>query len=801
MPPLRELGENFGGSAASQRRVAGLLLVDDHRPNLLSLEVTLRDLDVHLVSVTSGEEALRVAAEQDFAAVLLDARMPGMSGLETIVHLRRAERSRRVPIILLTADESSDEQILQAYKHGAVDYMRKPFRPEVLRAKVTTFIELFRQQELLREQEAELQRRQRREDLHWFFDTLESLSDGFLAFDRDFRFTHLNGVAERMFGRERRELVGKQLWSEFPGLAQTVFGEAYQRAMREGCATRVEGYYAPFAAWLEARAFSTPSGLSVLFRDISERKRHEDERAALLEREQQARAQAEQQKALLELIIQQSGSGIIVCDAEGVLRIFNPAAEQQHGASHREVSAPDWARSYGLYDLDGIPLALEKTPLFRAAHGEAVVDARWLVKRPNGELRTLAGTATPLRQPGGAPAGAVLVTRDETEQQAQELQLRALIDNVPTLAWTALPDGHIDFYNHRWYEYTGTDQETMLKGWDSVHDPAMLPEVVQRWSHSLNTGESFEMEFPLQGADGVFRWFLTRVLPLRDKGGRIVRWFGTSTNIDDQRRMMESLRAAQDAIHELNTNLEHRVHERTAELQELNRELEGFTYSVSHDLRAPLRHITGFAQLLEARVGPQLDEKARGYVRVISEAAQRGGQLVDDLLAFSRLGRAELKKVPVDLSRMLAEVQDELAPDVVARTVTWNVGALPVVECDPSLLRAALKNLLSNALKYTRTRSEALISVQAYENEKEVEICVQDNGVGFDMTYVDKLFGVFQRLHTAEQFEGTGIGLANVRRIVNRHGGRVWARGVVEEGAAFHMTLPKRPVAGGGENS
>jgi PAS domain S-box-containing protein len=784
---------------AAGHRKAAVLLVDDHPPNLLALEVTLRSTELELVSVTSGEEALRRAAAQDFAAVLLDLRMPGMTGLETIVHLRRNERGRRVPILLLTAEQTDHAQVLQAYEYGAVDFMQKPFQPEVLRAKVATFVELYLQQEQLRAQEVELQRRQREADRHWFFDTLESLSDGFIALDHDLRFTHLNGVAERVLGRARGDLLGKPLRTEFPGSEHTLFGKAYQRALQGEGAVQVEEYYEPLSAWFEARVFATPSGLSVLFRDITERKHYENERAALLQREQTARAQAEEQRALLELIIEQSGSGIIVSDAQGVLRIFNPAAEQQHGVSRREISAPDWAHTYGLFDVGGKPLSLEQTPLFRAVQGERIVDATWLVKRPDGSFRTLVGTATPLRREDGAPAGAVLVTRDETEKKAQELQLRALVDNVPELAWTALPDGYVDFYNGRWYEYTGTDFAAMEGwGWALVHDPEVLPVVTERWRHSLTTGEPFEMEYPLRRADGVFRWFLTRVRPLRDPSGRIVRWFGINTDIHEQRSLLEHVRSAEAEIRNLNASLEQRVQERTAELQELNAELEGFTYSVSHDLRAPLRHITGFAQLLTTRAGPQLDEKMRGYVRVISEAAQRGGQLVDDLLAFSRLGRAELRRAPVDLAQLLAEVQHELTPDLEGRTVAWSVSALPVVEGDASLLHAALKNLISNALKYSRTRAEAKISMEAQEREDEFEICVRDNGVGFDMQFVDKLFGVFQRLHTAEQFEGTGIGLANVRRIVNRHGGRVWAEGVLDQGAAFHFTLPKRVPTGTG---
>jgi light-regulated signal transduction histidine kinase (bacteriophytochrome) len=247
----------------------------------------------------------------------------------------------------------------------------------------------------------------------------------------------------------------------------------------------------------------------------------------------------------------------------------------------------------------------------------------------------------------------------------------------------------------------------------------------------------------------------------------------------------------EEEMRRFNQQLERRVQERTEALLEANKELESFSYSVSHDLRAPLRHIMGFARLLESRSAAVLDDTSRRHLKTIADSARQGGRLVDDLLEFSRMGRAELRKGAVSLSEALAEVRRELAPETEGRKVRWQVEALPEVRADPALLRMVLKNLLSNALKYSRTREESVIEVWAREGEGEVEVVVRDNGVGFEMQYVDKLFGVFQRLHRSEQFEGTGIGLANVRRIVSRHGGRTWAESVLGEGATFHFTLPR----------
>ncbi|WP_336490695.1 ATP-binding protein [Methylobacterium nigriterrae] len=228
------------------------------------------------------------------------------------------------------------------------------------------------------------------------------------------------------------------------------------------------------------------------------------------------------------------------------------------------------------------------------------------------------------------------------------------------------------------------------------------------------------------------------------------------------------------------------------ELQRSNKELEAFSYSVSHDLRAPFRHIVGYSELLRAREGDRLSEKGRYYVNTIVEAAFSAGTLVDNLLSFSQMGRNALNCVSGDMNTLVEEVRRKVLRDVPAeRSVRWEVGALGRVHADPVMLRLVVENLLSNAVKYTRGKAEAVIEIgREPDQDGEAVFFVRDNGVGFDMAYVGKLFGVFQRLHRVEEFEGTGIGLANVRRIVERHGGRTWAEGALDRGATFHFTLP-----------
>lgn len=230
------------------------------------------------------------------------------------------------------------------------------------------------------------------------------------------------------------------------------------------------------------------------------------------------------------------------------------------------------------------------------------------------------------------------------------------------------------------------------------------------------------------------------------------------------------------------------------ELRRSNKELEAFSYSVSHDLRAPLRHIAGYSELLGEIEGHGLSERGRRFLHHIEEAASFAGSLVDNLLNFSQMGRSALRLSDVDLNALVEAIRQELAPDYQGREIVWDIAPLPKVIADPAFINMALHNLIANAIKYTRGREPAHITIRARQHQDETEVYISDNGVGFDMAYANKLFGVFQRLHRMEDFEGTGIGLASVRRIIERHDGRVWAEGQVDQGASFHFTLPRHPA-------
>jgi PAS domain S-box-containing protein len=281
-------------------------------------------------------------------------------------------------------------------------------------------------------------------------------------------------------------------------------------------------------------------------------------------------------------------------------------------------------------------------------------------------------------------------------------------------------------------------------------------------------GAIVDFENRYQCKDGTFRWLNWRAAP--SPSGEI---YAAARDVTEQKR----------TAHEL----EHRAEALTA----ANEELEAFSYSVSHDLRAPLRHVAGFAALLERKLGDGIDDDAKRFLATITGAATRMGRLIDDLLAFSRMGRTPLQRRCVKLDELVRDVRREVAVETNGREITWAVHPLPDVAADPSMLRLALVNLFSNAVKYSASCEHARIEIGSNGGrDGEAVIFVRDNGVGFDMKYAHKLFGVFQRLHSSNEFEGTGIGLANVRRIIQRHGGRTWAEGAVDRGATFYFSLP-----------
>jgi len=316
------------------------------------------------------------------------------------------------------------------------------------------------------------------------------------------------------------------------------------------------------------------------------------------------------------------------------------------------------------------------------------------------------------------------------------------------------------------------------------------PEFYKSLWGTLSAGQTWRGEFVNRRKDGSLCLSEQTITPVRANGKDVTHFIGVMQDITKRKE-------AEEAVRQLNSELEQRVTERTSQLEGANRELEAFAYSVSHDLRAPLRHIRGFVELLSESARQSLSGEALDFFHQIDDSAKHMTRLIDTLLDFSRMAGVELRRESLQLEPLVDAAIRQLKPETSGRKITWKKSPLPKVQADPTLLAYVFNNLLSNAVKYTRPRNPAKIEIGcSADTPTECVIYVRDNGVGFDMKFADKLFGVFQRLHGVDEFEGIGIGLANVRRIIARHGGRTWAEAKPDAGALFYFSLPKAQPAG-----
>jgi hypothetical protein len=362
----------------------------------------------------------------------------------------------------------------------------------------------------------------------------------------------------------------------------------------------------------------------------------------------------------------------------------------------------------------------------------------------------------------------------------QEGRYRMLFEHSPLPMWV------VDMENLR---FLSVNQAALgLYGYSREQFLAMSAEEV-RLADERGSFREFLRRESGEVIRGAFRHVKKSGEPIDIEGvGHLVNWRGRPARLVMLNDVTERRRTQQE-LERLNRELEDRVRSRTEQLEAANKELEAFSYSVSHDLRAPVRHIDGFVKLLERELPPPT-EKTAHYLRTIAASSQRMAALIDDLLALSRTGRAPLEMRNVQLRQLVDEVILDLKPDFARRQLEWRIAPLPAVRADASLLRVVLQNLLDNAVKYTQPQPAAVVEIGALRlDDGDTAIYVRDNGVGFDMRYADRLFGVFQRLHRAEEFEGSGIGLATARRVVHRHGGRIWGEGQPGRGACFYFTI------------
>ncbi len=474
-------------------------------------------------------------------------------------------------------------------------------------------------------------------------------------------------------------------------------------------------------------------------------------------------------------LVESNPSGVILSNAEGVLQYANAAALVILGYSREEISAGEVSWS-GITPAEWHDADVE-------AQSQLAVSGRWnpfekeCISK-SGERVSILVSGSVLFMPDGESVIAAYIT-DLTEQRIAEETIRegerqfaTLADSIPQLAWMATPEGFIFWYNQRWYDYTGTTVKDMIgANWDSIYGPKELPRLNEQWDHSIRAGEPLEIESLMRGADGVYRWFLTRMIPLHTVKGKVARWFGTHTDINELRRAGGALEKA------------------NAELRRANQDLEQFAYSASHDLQEPLRMVAIYSQLIKQKYAHSLDEDTATYVGFLVRGAHQMEMLLKDLLSYAQATNISADPIKMtDSGVVLARVVASMKSSLEQTGTTIHIGPMPHLPVHEAHLVQLFQNLLSNATKY-RAETAPRIAVAAERQGKFWLFSVRDNGIGIEAKYATHVFGIFKRLH-GQKYPGTGIGLAICSKIVERYGGRIWVESEVGAGSVFYFTLP-----------
>ncbi len=758
-----------------------ILYVDDYPfdRELVRDVLEKEDGGFQVIEAASRAELEARLAEGGYDLVLSDFNILGFEGLQ-VIDAVRTEKGR-LPVVILTGT-GSEEVAVEAMKRGAADYVvKKPQHIQRLPLTLRAVLERVQAEEALKEQ----------------YSTLRSIIDSANAFifsvDRQYRYTSFNqghaAVMKAIYGAEIE--IGRSLLDYMTAMVdreaarrnldRALAGEQLVEEAYSGEELRSRRYFQISHSPIKSEEGQV-IGVAVLVQDMTERKQAEE---ALREGEEKYRTLI--QKIQAGVVVHGSDTGILTC---------NPMAQALLGLSEDQLLGKT---------------AVDPAWYFFREDGTVMPNAEYPVNQVLATRQPLRDFVVGVHRSDKDDDVWVLVNADPVFGQEDEItQVIVTFINITKRkrAEAALrinegryrmaqAMGHVGNweYNLQTTQFWGSDEAKRIYGFDpeqldfsTDEVENCIPErerVHQALVDLIEAGQVYNLEFEILPRNSSEPRIIASIAELQqDEHGDPLKVVGVIQDITDRKR-------AEEQIRKLNQELEQRVLDRTAQLEAANKELEAFAYSVSHDLRAPLRHIDGFLELLQQRIAGALDERSRHYMTTISNSAKRMGQLIDDLLDFSRMGRNEMVKMPVDLGVLVQEIIREFAPEMQGRAIHWRITALPIVTGDRAMLRLVLTNLIANALKFTRERPQADIEIGCQADEKESIIFVRDNGVGFDMAYVDKLFGVFQRLHRVDEFEGTGIGLANVRRIIQRHGGRVWAEGQVNQGAAFYFSLPQ----------
>ncbi len=576
-----------------------------------------------------------------------------------------------------------------------------------------------------------------------------------------------NATAESIFGWTQEEALGARMpavpedrMEEFQSNLEAVLDDKPATVTRSK-RKRKDGELLDSTLWAAPLRGDDgkPEGMLVMIADVTEQRRREEELAASQE--------------FLKIAMRSGQMGHWNRDLLTGEVSWSPELEALFGLEPGSFEGSE-KNFFSYVHKDDLPILSEAVQESIRTRKEYSVEFRF--NRADGTAGWMDGRGRTTYDADGTPIridgfGIDITARKSAEASIfeSERRFRFLAETMPVIAWSLTADGNMDFINRRYFDYSGQDISTpQAEAWSSVLHPTDAQTAMAHYGRCIESGTVWEEKLRLKSKEGEFRWHLSRLEPVRDEYGTIIRWFGTSTDIHDQK--------------EAETALEKRVEERTRELLDANRELEGFTYSVSHDLRAPLRAISSTSMILLQDLEDRLDPSERALLERQSYNATRLGVLIDALLKLSRIGRQELICTHCDLSQVAADAASELRAEEGDVKVQIEPGMS--AEADLKLVRFVFLNLIENALKFSSPGGNVYIGTG-----EDGTIYVRDEGIGFDMRYVDKIFQPFERLVSDQDYPGTGIGLANAQRIVQRHGGQIWAESELGKGTTFFFTL------------
>ncbi len=721
-----------------------ILAIDDNNDNLVVLHALLSATfpDVIYTTASSGREGIEKARSEEPDLVLLDLVMPGMDGFETCRILKEDARLQRVPVIILTAESTDSSSRIRSLQLGADSFLSKPVVEAELIAVVTTMIRVKQSEDVVLREKLLLE--------HTVAERTKALQE------------QLEEL--RQADRELKKLYADQEMTKQAtlNLMEDLRSEIDQRKRSEETLKESQKKFME---------------LSILFRSIS------DNMTDMLWAKDLGKRFIFANKAVCDklLVAQDTNEPVGKGDMFFVnrQRSLHPDNPVWHTFGELCIDSdqvvmdsgkPGQFDEYGNIQGKFIFLDVRKAPLYDV----------------NGNLIGTVGSAQDITN-----------EREISRQLAQsEQQMSTLVSNLPGMVYRCLDgySGKMLFVSDGCYSVTGYRREEFIDHRTVLFNDLVLEEyretVLQKWQEVLTRGELYEGEYPIRTATGEVKWVWERCRGIYSDEGDILYLEGYIEDISARR-------TAEEALKKLNNELEQRVLERTVQLETSNqyleasnKELEAFSYSVSHDLRAPLRAIDGFTRILYEDYLPLFDSEGKRVCSVIQENAIRMGQLIDDLLALSRLNRADMHLTLINMENLAKIVYQEISTDEDKRRTEFKITHVHAAYGDQILVRQVMVNLISNAIKFSSQRDLSEITFSSYIQQDMIVYSLSDNGAGFDMKYADKLFGAFQRLHSVKEFDGTGIGLAIVQRIIHRHGGKVWAAGEVDKGASFSFSLP-----------